>query len=334
MLMLSQMLPYPGKRAEKARAATAESAALEAESRAKAQMVRAEVKSAYYGLLALKKEAGTLERGLTLVDAIRQVAEARYSVGTGMYRDITKAQLEASMLVDKKLELAKRERTQRAYLASLLGRDRPVDGEVGEITPAALRLDRDRLITMATNNRPAVKAAEARMEKGRAMQASANLEKYPDFTLTAQYMQRDRSESGMGRPDMVTMTVGINLPVWDKARLAPMAREAAIETSMAERERDMEVNEAAYRIDSLIGEAEQADRTIKLYKDIIIPQAEDDISAGLAAYETGRGDIMPILDSRRMLLEYETGYYNMLAEREKALAELEAVVGREPDETP
>lgn len=127
--------------------------------------------------------------------------------------------------------------------------------------------------------------------------------------------------------------VSVELPIWYRTKLNPMVREAAAEQSMAASERDAALVETRSKIYAMASEIEQSDRMLKLYKDVLIPQANDDVSAGLAAYETGGGDFLMLLDSRRTLFDLELNYYNTLAMREKAVAELEAVTGREFKET-
>ncbi len=79
----------------------------------------------------------------------------------------------------------------------------------------------------------------------------------------------------------------------------------------------------------MASDIEQSDRMLKLYKGVLIPQANEDVSAGLAAYETGAGDFLTLLESRRTLFDLELNYYKTLAMREKAVAELGAMTGRE-----
>ena len=142
-------------------------------------------------------------------------------------------------------------------------------------------------------------------------------------------MVRETLNDGTDQPDMLSAMLSVNLPVWWKSKREPMVREAALERSMAESERDMLVNQIYYKVDSLTNEIEQAERVIKLYKDGVIPQATEDLNSGLAGYEVGKLDFMTLLESRRTLYEYELGYYNMLAQHEKSIAELEAEVGME-----
>jgi cobalt-zinc-cadmium efflux system outer membrane protein len=323
------MFPFFGKRALKKAAAGEEAGALEAEARDKALELRADVKTVYYELYAIKKSYELLDKNAELLDAFQKTAESRYSVGMGTLKDIIKAQLETAMLAEKKIELAKEERTKRAYLASLLGREAPVTGEVEDISPTRVDEDRDALVADAIRTRPILKAADARIRKSEAMAEMARREYYPDFTVAASYMSRERLKDGMDQPDMVSLMVSVNLPVWWKSRQAPAVKEAGYEKSMAEKERDSTVKEIYYKVDSLLNQVAQDDRLLKLYKDVVIPQATEDINAGMANYSVGKLEFMGLLDSRRILLGYETGYYNALAEREKAVAELEAATGRE-----
>lgn len=330
---LSQSLPFFGKRDLKRQAAKHEAEALEAEYRGQALMLRSEVKVAYYELYSVRKSLQTVEKNLSLMDAFKKAAESRYSVGKGMLKDVIKAQVEISMLVEKRIDLEREEAAKRAYLASLLGREAPVTGEVEDIAPTALKLDREALIASATENRPAIAAASARIEEAKAKAASAYRERYPDFNVKVSYMERDRLRDGTEQSDMVSAMVSVELPIWYRTKLNPMVREAAAEQSMAASERDAALVETRSKIYAMASEIEQSDRMLKLYKDVLIPQANDDVSAGLAAYETGGGDFLMLLDSRRTLFDLELNYYNTLAMREKAVAELEAVTGREFKET-
>lgn len=329
MLELSQTLPFFGKRELKRQAARAEAQAVEAEYRSQALMLRSEVKAAYYELYLVRKSLQTVEKNLSLMDTFKKATESSYSVGRGMLKDVIKAQVEISMLVEKKINLEKEEAAKRAYLASLLGRETPVSGEVEDIAPTALKLDREALIASATENRPAIAAAQARIEEAKAKAASAYRERYPDFNFKVSYMQRDRLKDGTDQPDMISAMVSVDLPVWYRTKLNPMVREAAAEQSMAASERDAALVETRSKIYSMASEIEQSDRMLKLYKDVLIPQANQDVSAGLAAYETGGGDFLMLLDSRRTLFDLELNYYSTLAMREKAVAELEAATGKE-----
>lgn len=327
VVMLSQAFPYFGKRALKSEIALQEARVSESDVMDKALMVESEVKSVYFGLYATKKGIEVVAKNLSLMDDLKKAAEARYSVGKGMLKDIIKAQLEVSMLVDKRHTLEHDGRTKRAYLGSLLGRPSPVEGEVADITVTPAKLDRDALIAQAYETRPAVRGALAGIKKGGAMVDMARSEYYPDFTVSAQWMFKEELKGGIDQADMLSALVSINLPVWRRQKLDPGVRAAAYERSMAERMADSVRTDIAYKVDNYLTMIEHSDNTMKLYKDAAIPQATEDLSAALANYEVGGVDFMTLIESRRTLFDYELGYYEAVAEREKSVAMLEATVG-------
>lgn len=324
---LSQKIPFYGKRPLKAEAATHGYEAAEAEYREELVNIRAEVKKAFYELWLAKKAQDTVARNMELARALREVVQTRYGTGNGPFGDVLKAQLEETGLVKERLELETEERTARAMLGALTGSDMPVTGEVGDISATALPADKDALVARARGSRPSVLAAEARIKEADARVDIARKEFFPDFAATLRYHHVETLRDGMAQSDRIDAMITVNLPVWREARLEPGVREAAAERAMAEGQRESELTTIRYRVDSLVGEIEQADRTLKLYKDVAIPQATEGLDAILAGYSAGKADFMGLIDSRRMLLEYELGYYRTLAGREKSVAELEAVVG-------
>ena len=329
MLELSQNVPFFGKRELRRQAARYEAEATDAEYRGQALMLRSEVKSAYYDLYSARKSLQAIEKNIELVGEFKKAAESLYSVGKGMMKDVIKAQLEISMLVEKRIDLQREDAAKRAYLASLLGRGTPVAGEVEDIKPTDVKLDRDAMIAMAEKMRPAIAAASAKMEEARTKAGLAYRERYPDFSFKVDYMERDKLKGGMDQPDMISAMISVDLPVWYGSKLNPMVREAAAEQSMAASERDAAIVETRSKVYTMASEIEQSDRMLKLYKEVLIPQANEDVSAGLAAYETGAGDFLTLVESRRTLFDLELNYYKTLSMREKAVAELGAMSGKE-----
>ncbi len=327
MIGLSQTFPFFGKRALREKAASEEAGAVKGDYGEDALSLELDVKTAYFRLYRIKKDLEVLKKTGALLDSLGKIAQSRYSVGIGSMRDIIKTQLEQSMLIDRRLALRKEDGTERARLGALLGRDAPVEGAVEDIKPAPLTLDARALAKAAVANRPEIMAASERIKKGETLIALARKAAYPDFTVSAQYMERDRQNNGVRPSDMVSAVVSINLPIWRRSKIEPGIKEAALLKSSAEEEKDAEENAIKTKVESLVWQIEKDDRMIKLYREVIIPEANDDISAGLAGYEVGKVQYIDLLDSIRTLLGYQTEYYNRRADRETKAAGLEAAVG-------
>lgn len=329
MIGLSQTFPFFGKRKLKREAETFEAQALEGDYKEEGLQLEKDVKTVYFDLYLLKKSQEVLDKTANLLDSLLKITQSRYSVGLGNFKDIIKTQVEQSLLMDKRLALERDERTKRAELGALLGRGAPVTGTVEDVKPAVLTLDANALSESAVANRPALEAESLRIKKNEVMLETAEKEYYPDFTVTAQYMQRDRQDTGVKPSDMIAAVVSVNLPIWRKSKLAPGVREAALEKNAAEQELGAKVNEIKAQVESLVEQVNKDGSMIKLYREVIIPQTGEDINAGLAGYEVGKVQYIDLLDSIRAFLDYQTEYYNRIAGREKAVAELEAVTGKE-----
>jgi cobalt-zinc-cadmium efflux system outer membrane protein len=334
MIGLSQTFPFFGKRGLKRETAAYEAQALEGDYKEVGLQLEKDVKTAYFDLYLLKKSQEVLDKTANLLDSLLKITQSRYSVGLGNFKDIIKTQVEQSLLVDKRLSLERDERTKRAELGALLGRGAPVTGEVEDVKPAVLLLDAKALSESAVADRPALKAASERIKEGEAMVETAKKDYYPDFTITAQYMERDRQDTGVSPSDMISAVVSVNLPIWRKSKLDPAVLEASLAKNEAEQERDAKVNEIKAQVQSLVEQVNKDGATIKLYREVVIPQAGEDINAGLAGYEVGKVQYIDLLDSIRTFLDYQTEYYNRIARREKAIAELEAVTGKELEADP
>ncbi len=72
-----------------------------------------------------------------------------------------------------------------------------------------------------------------------------------------------------------------------------------------------------------------AERLVKLYRDSIIPQAEQSLKAAEIGYQAGQVDFLNLIDSQRVLLDFNLAYYRSVADFGIDISELERVIGIE-----
>lgn len=72
-----------------------------------------------------------------------------------------------------------------------------------------------------------------------------------------------------------------------------------------------------------------SERLVKLYRDNIIPQAEQSLNAAEIGYQSGKVDFLNLIDSQRVLLDFNLAYYRAVADFGINIAQLERVVGIE-----
>jgi outer membrane protein TolC len=83
-----------------------------------------------------------------------------------------------------------------------------------------------------------------------------------------------------------------------------------------------EIRDVSYRL-------ELSDRTLDLYEQGLLAQAESSLQSALASYRTGKLDFLNLLDAERMLLSLNLGYVKEQASYQKQIAELERAAGGE-----
>jgi outer membrane protein, heavy metal efflux system len=325
---LSQQIPYFGKRALREEVAAREADAQHFAHEERALELTRMVKEAYYLISSTDHELHILAKNINVIDTFITLAQTKYSVGQGTQQDIFKAQLERSKLLDMQISLEQQRKSLAIGLNAILYRSAstPVgpipDFGIGGVLPSA-----EQLVAMAESNRPALKGLRAKLLKGAGSYALAQKEYYPDFNVSFEYMQR-QSAPGSDGADMYSLGVTFNLPVRKERREAMLA-ESSSEMTMAAEELNSTSNAISSGIADLLAQMERRSKLVELYRDGIIPQAEQSLESATIGYRVNKVDFLTLLDNRATLFNYEHEYYDSLADYQVKKAQLEALVGQQ-----
>lgn len=329
-VQLMQMLPWPGKLGGARRAARHQAAAAAADAEEQARILVAQLRMAYYEAAYADRALDVMSRTQNLLRDFLGVATTMYAVGTGVQQDVLSAQVAVARMTEEIAQMAQMRVAAVARLNALLGRDATVPvGELelpealsGELPPA------DTLVAWALGNRPALRAAAARVAAAEASLTAAGREIFPDFQVGVQYQRRRAYD------DMVSLMVGINLPIFAGAKQLPMRREMAAMRDMSQGELLNLRNETIARIVETRARAARDLGLSRLYETSILPQARSAVQAALASYRVGRVTFMQLLDNQMTVNRYDIETYRLLADYHQVVGELEALVGRSVGRNP
>ncbi len=324
---ISQKIPYLGKRGVRAAVAQSESEAarwLVAERKLElAQMVR----ETGYRIYAIDKSIELTQQTLQLLDDLIVLAETRYSVGKGPIQTVFSAQVQRSKMQEMLLKRQQQRRTLQALLNELL--NRPQSTEVAtfpEPKPGPITVASEVLLQRALAERPLLHSLNAEYQASLSSRRLSELDYYPDVTLNVEYIQRDRLDSGMGGDDMYSLSLSFNLPV-QRARRRAAEHAAASQSAMVTAQLHQVRNSIEGGISRRLAELEQLFGQIQLYRDAILPQTEQSVEASVAAFQVDKIDFSMLLDEQMALFDYQTGYYQLLADYQISLAQLRTLVG-------
>lgn len=330
MLGLSQKFFFPGKRGLRRDVAAKDAESVAFAYRETVNRVVRDVRVAYHHLAHFIESSRLTQKNKLVLEQFLKIANSRYAVGQGNQADVLKAQTQLSKMVDELIRLDRERLTMEAELNRALGR-RP---DAGAPLPAAAQhsdealAQFDALYATALRERPQLLALQSLIDRGDRNVALARKDYYPDLDLKFSYGQRDAMPDGTPRDDMVSLTAGVNLPVWRGSKLNPRVAEAI---AMRDQAADMyraQLNELSMALRTQVAMAEQSLKSAHLYETGILPQARLAVESSLAAYKVNRVDFLTLLDNQMTVFNYEIGFATALANYNEALAQIDFLIGK------
>jgi outer membrane protein TolC len=316
-----QEVPYPGKRGLAGDVARGEVEVLTGTLDAARWRVRAGVKAVYADLLRVERTTSILGESRELLLAFQESARARYESGDGILENILRAQTEVAKLDAEIATLAQERRSLEVRLLGLLGQaaDAPLGPAVA--VPRAETPDRAAIEAVALARSPEIRTLQsaAVREERRVDLAQRSLK--PDFIWSAAYTNRGDLDP------MVMGMFGLRLPVYRKQKQAEAVVEAQYGLDAAQREIEARRVVILAEIRDLLAQAGRADVLLRLYAESILPQARSTLDAAAASYGAGRTEFITLIDDFLMVLTYEVSAETQRAEKVKALAAAEPLVG-------
>ncbi|MBI3399801.1 MAG: TolC family protein [Acidobacteria bacterium] len=319
--MVTQEVPFPGKRDLRASIATSEAGAEFQQIEAARLSVTARVKQAYYRLAYTYAVGDVLTRNRDLLDTLLKVSENRYAVGQAAQQDVIKAQTQLSIL-ELQLERVRQERAAReGDLNALLAR--PTTTPVGQpedlhLTPFDTSLDS--LVTLANEHAPMLRRDQIMIDRSRLSVDAARRDYKPDFAVAGGYYY-------MGAmPPMYEFRFDVKVPL-QRARRAAAVAEQLSTVEQARSTYDSTRLGLQGRLQADYQMASTSARLARLYRDTVLPQARLALESSMASYQTGAVDFLSVLTNFGTVLEYEMTYFDELAGYHTAVSRLEEMTG-------
>lgn len=331
-ITFSQMFPWPGMRQTRTDIVLREKEETEFVLEEMRNMLRSEIKMAYAELGAVRKQIEAVRRSQDVLKDVVRITQELYAVGKGSQPDVLRGQVEFGRMREMLIGLENRERVLSVRLNTLafLLPDRPVP-PLEELKEFPLPLGPKELAAIYVAERPARKAAQARVLRGDASVEMAKHAEHPEFEVSFSYMQRDAMPDGTRRADMFSSMVMMNLPIWRKEKIDPGIREMKAGKRMAVREVESLDLETTNLIGRSLSTLESRRQAAVLYRTTLIPQAEQSFQATVESYRVGKTDFPMLMDAVMAILSFRREYAAMVGDLHMEKARLEAAVGRELD---
>jgi outer membrane protein TolC len=309
-VMVTQPLPWPGKRDLRGEVASssvqlAESGVLRARLTAEA-----DVRRAYLDLLVVRDRLALLSRLEALWAKAEGLARIRYETGDGAQSDLLRAQLERNRLRQRRWSLEAEEHTRLQSINRLRGRALdepfPTTRTIADLGLPAVPAEADAQAD-AERRSPELLQASLQVQRAERQVALARRDRWPDLALTAAIMPRG------GLEPMWAAGISVNLPIFSGSKQARAVSEgearAAASTSGEEAVRQvlrLRVQERLALLASLVESA-------AIYRDGLLVQSRATTESTMSQYRVGRVTFASVLEAIGGVIADEDGYLQAVA---------------------
>lgn len=323
-LMVTQEVPFPGKRKLAGDMAEREAGAeWQAYQQVQLSLV-SRVKQAYFKRAFATAALEVLDRNIALLKKLHTLTELRYSVGKAAQQDVLKTQTQVTILEAKRIQLQREAAAREAELISLANR-RPGDRlEKGDpLARVELKTTLEDLFAAAKENSPMLRRDEKMIQRAEIAVNMAKKEYYPDFAVNAGVY----SMGAMAPMYMFRADFRIPLYYFRKQR-AGVAEKAH---SLVEQRRmyEADAQSLVFRIKDDYLMAQASAQLATLYEKEVIPLAGLTLESSLAGYESGAVTFLDVMMNLITVVEYGMNYLEELQNVHLALARIEEMTGKE-----
>ncbi|HOD82980.1 MAG: Cobalt-zinc-cadmium resistance protein CzcC precursor [Planctomycetes bacterium ADurb.Bin126] len=290
------------------------------------------VHKAYDEYYYLRRAIQITEQNIELLNQGEAIGRRRYTVGAGSHPDVIRAQVEQGKLADRLTTLQKMRAPIVARLNAAMNRS--VGAELpwpAQMPVAVGDWTSQQLVKWAGEANPEAQALDRQIAARRKGVALARKEYFPDVTVGTNLIETGSARGAM-RPsdsgqDALIAMVSVNIPIWWN-KIQAGIREARWLHHKARMDKAAFLNTLSADLETALFEFQDAGRKVSLYRDTLLPKAEQALQATNAAYSTGKANFQDFLDAQRVLLEFQLSFERSLVDRAQRMAELEMLVGK------
>ncbi len=326
LLSLTQPLEVAGERGARIEAAQRLTERLEAELDAVRWEVHRDVHYGFHRAIEARLRSEAAGRRRALAEHLVDIARRRRDAGDIADLDVRMAEAELASARQEQLRADGDLIDARLALAELAGwpAETPPD-PAGGLEEPDIAIDDATLVSYALRGHPALVALDARVEESEAAVRLSDVEAAPNLDVGVSFA---REGAPAGPPNYIAMlTLGAPLPVWNPNS---QARERArADRSVARAERDALRAAIGTRVLRAAATLRASRARIDIFVRDVLPNLEANLTLLERGFDVGELGALEVAAATRRVLDVQSDALDAFAEYHRALADLEAEVGRE-----
>lgn len=320
---ITQKFPFPGKLGIKGDIVSQDVKAARITFEMTTRDVVAELKTAYHELVYLDRAIDIVRKNKKLANHLATISATEYSTDSTTLNDVLKAQSQLAQLDNDLILLIELYSSEVAHINTLL--DFPPNQSFGkpkEIVFVPFGIELDQLYKTAHDHKQELKINGIEIEKGQKKVEFAKKQYYPDFRATFKWFDNN----GISQDEGVGVLFGFKVPIWFEKKRSRVT-EAQLNVQALEHEKKNLENRAFAMINKVYFKIQNSSRTVRLYKETLIPQALKSLGIAETWYKQNKGSFAGLLEARSVWLNFTLAYERAVADHFQHIAKLEKLIG-------
>jgi cobalt-zinc-cadmium efflux system outer membrane protein len=274
--------------------------------------VRAQTEAAYYQLVLDSELAAVEAANINSLKQVLKVTQVAYSAGTVTQTDFLSAEFDLAAAEQQLRSLRLSEENDETTLNQLLYRppEEPLSIQrTLEIQP--LRVPLDRLVELAAQSRQEILQAALSARNAQTALSLARFEYAPDYTVGYtfdNYLLSSAAPAPTGRMQDHGFSITFNAPVFFWIKQDEDVKRARYDLAAARDNLALVRSQTAALVTTLYRNDRFAYQTAMLYKESLMPLANQGFQVALVAYESGKIGFPALADSLHRIYDSRTAF--------------------------
>ena len=322
-LNFNQPIEFFGKRSTRTQFAEYQKRSAELNYERVKKLISSQVKKIYYNGLLSSQIVESIQLNIDLLNDFLEQVTDRYQAGTSSYLDVIRTKVEILRLKNELFDAMRNYQQVTGQLKILLGKDNGTEYELTDVLYyQSKNFNGDTVINFYSSQSNFLRITEIQVEQNKSLLSLAEKKSLPDFNFGLAFQNR-QPIPGNGFDQFLGLNVGVSLPMFYSSGVEGDIQEAEANLSIS----DIRLQYAKARVSQSIRTAFNnlsfAEEQLILFDTSLLSEVEEEMRAGITAYQNGQVDMLNLLDIYRTYratkIEYSRTVYNTLL----ALTELE-----------
>jgi outer membrane protein TolC len=323
--MLEQELPLAGKNRLQGKAAGAEATGAFEQFRREELDSTKKARIAYFQLENACSQLDVNRRSVDLFKQFVEISRDKFKVGARSESDVLSAETTLARLEEDEADIQRQISQAGVELNRLMNRPpQTAMGRPPEASFQPLDLSLEKLEGLTLAHRPELFIAQVKVDAARARLEAAQKEWIPNPSFRVEADRYNDSAQGINEVDA---GFSVSLPWFNRAKYKAGIRENRKILESSEHELSAAREDALSVVQNQFIEVETFHHHTELYKNKLLPLAQQTASAKLSGYQSDKESFLDLLAAQQSAHDVEAMYWDHLMHYQIALAELESLVG-------